>query len=63
MSNVIKFPEKVQKIDPLCKKITIEDGKVISGGAAREYRLKKLGGSDGFAQSIIELVLENRDLA
>ncbi|EFM6088109.1 TPA: hypothetical protein HJ942_004036 [Escherichia coli] len=46
MGKVIKFKPKVSvaKSDPWCAPLILDNGKQISGGAAREKRLKAIGG-------------------
>ena len=46
MGKVVKFhPKQVTaKRDPWCSPLTLADGTQISGGAAREKRLKAVGG-------------------
>ncbi|ELO5002999.1 hypothetical protein QUQ70_004110 [Escherichia coli] len=46
MGKVIKFKTKVSaaKSDPWCAPLILDNGTQISGGAAREKRLKAIGG-------------------
>ncbi|MBJ9594147.1 hypothetical protein [Burkholderia seminalis] len=42
-------------MDSFCSKITMPDGTVISGAAARERRMKLLGGGDGLIKKVHEI--------
>jgi len=39
-----KSKEPQKRTDPWCAKLVCEDGKVLSGGCAREKRLSLMGG-------------------
>ncbi|WP_396334106.1 hypothetical protein [Burkholderia anthina] len=43
---------KVRIMDSFCSKTTMPDGTSISGAAAREHRLKMLGGVDGVIAAV-----------
>jgi hypothetical protein len=52
MGKVVPFKSK--QSDPWCSPLVLEDGTRISGGAAREKRLKAVGGVD----SLLRLTLD-----
>ena len=60
MSNVLRFKRTVppaapaRKKDPWCAKLIMKDGTQISGGAAREARLKAAGGVEAVLRDMFE---------
>ncbi|MRT05956.1 hypothetical protein [Ewingella americana] len=48
MGKVVKFvkPKASKNSDPWCSPIIRKDGSMVSGGAAREMRIKAVGGVD-----------------
>lgn len=56
MGKVVKFvkPAKSQTTDPWCSPITLDNGTKISGAAAREKRIKAVGGVDQVLRDILE---------
>lgn len=59
MSNVLRFKRpapaaSVTKKDPWCAKLIMKDGRQISGGAAREARLKAAGGVETVMREVFD---------
>jgi hypothetical protein len=57
MGKVVKFvkPPKSKTTDPWCSQITLDDGTKVSGGAAREMRIKAVGGIDKLLRDTLEI--------
>lgn len=56
MGKVVRFEPKIaaRKSDPWCSPLVLEDGTRISGGAAREKRLKAVGGVDQLLRDTLD---------
>lgn len=56
MGKVVRFKPKLvaSKSDPWCSPLEFEDGTRISGGAAREKRLKAVGGVDNLLRDTLD---------